>query len=253
MALTEAEVAGELERLRPFHHSIDLPYGLNTFDAERSRRPVEGIRVDSFVAHAFPSLFARYGGSLAGKRVLDVGCNCGGFSFEAAKAGAERVVGIDIAERYIEQADFIRQTLDANQTEFSVTTIDDVSVETVGSFDVVLCLGVLYHLENPVSSMRRLAAVCEDAMLVDTNITENRWMRKPYWRTNVPPPGHETGTTGAWRADRPVLQSTPNAAAVFQLLTFLDFAHVTRLPNREKTLDGRYQKGRRATFLALRA
>jgi len=250
--ITEQELTQELERLRPFHHSIELPYGLNTFDSAMSRRPVEGIRVDSFVRHAYPTLLDRYGGTLAGKRVLDVGCNCGGFSFEAAKAGAERVVGIDLADRYIEQSNFIRRALNFDQTEFRVMAIDEVTPETVGSFDIVLCLGVLYHLENPVPAMRSLAAVCGDAMLVDTNITHHRWLKKPFWRTNVPAPGRGDGTTGAWRSDRAVFQFTPNSAAVEQLLHFVGFAYVTRLPNRESSLDQRYKKGRRATFLATR-
>jgi tRNA (mo5U34)-methyltransferase len=251
--MTEPEIAAEVERLRPFHHRIELPYGLNTFDEAVSRRPVEGIRVGSFVRHAYPALKARYGGTLAGKRVLDVGCNCGGFSVEAAKAGATRVVGIDLAERYIEQANLVRSALQLEQAEFRVMAIEEVGPDTLGMFDVVLCLGVLYHLESPVAAMRSLASVCEDVMLVDTNITKHRWLKKPYWRTNVPDPGREDDTTSAWRADRRVFQLTPNEAAVEQLLRFLGFASVTRLENREPSLDERYTKGRRATFLAARA
>lgn len=249
--ISEQELRQELERLRPFHHSIPLPYGLNTFEETASSRPVEGIRVDSFVRHAYPTLLDHFGGSLAGKRVLDVGCNCGGFTFEAARAGAAHVVGIDLAERYIEQSTLIRRALDLDQTEFHVMAIEDVTRETLGSFDVVLCLGVLYHLESPVSGMRSLAAVCDDVMLVDTNITDHRWLKKPFWRANVPPPGRDDGTTGAWRSDRLVFQLTPNVAAVEQLFDFLGFP-VVRLPNREPSLDQRYTKGQRATFLATR-
>jgi tRNA (mo5U34)-methyltransferase len=248
--ITEQDLRHELDRLRPFHHSIELPYGLNTFDAAASRRPVEGVRVDSFVRHAYPALLDRYGGTLAGKRVLDVGCNCGGFSFEAAKAGAEAVMGIDLADRYIEQANLIRRVLGLDQTEFRVMAIEDGTPETVGRFDVVLCLGVLYHLESPVAAMRSLSSVCDDVMLVDTNITASRWLKKPFWRTNVPVPGREDGTTGAWRSDRRVFQCTPNAPAVEQLLDFVGFPDVIQLPNREPSLDRRYKKGRRATFLA---
>ena len=154
--MSESELRSELERLRPFHHRIELPYGLSTFAPELSRRPVEGIRVDSFVRHAFPALLDLYGGSLAGKRVLDVACNCGGFSFEAARAGADRVLGFDVADRYIEQANPIRRALGVDQPEFRVMSIDDVTPEKTGSFDVVLCLGILYHLEDPVGAMRSL-------------------------------------------------------------------------------------------------
>jgi tRNA (mo5U34)-methyltransferase len=241
----------ELERLRPFHLAIELPYGLNTLDPESPHRQVSSTRLSSLVRHAFPALRARYGGSLAGKAVLDVGCNCGGFAFEAARAGASRVVGIDVVGRYIEQAEFIRNALDIDQAEFSVTGIDQVA--DLGRFDVILCFGLLYHLEDPIGSMRSLAGVCDDVIVVDTNITAHRFLKKPFWRTNVAAPGRDEGATSAWRSDRPAFQFTPNAPAVEQLARFLGFARVERLPNREPTLDPRYKKGTRATFLASRA
>jgi tRNA (mo5U34)-methyltransferase len=251
-AIGEADLRSELERLGPFHHRVELPYGLSTAPADAAGKPDDGVRVDSVVRHAFPALTGLFGGSLAGKRVLDVACNCGGFSFAAARAGADRVLGFDIVERYIEQANLIRRALDVDQPEFRVLSIDDVSAETTGRFDVVLCLGILYHLENPVGAMRRLAAVAEQAMLVDTNITHNRFMRKPYWRPNVPPLGDEKGTAGAWRTEQRAYQFTPSAAAVEQLLEYLGFSTVRRLPVSDKELDPRYHNGRRATFLAVR-
>jgi tRNA (mo5U34)-methyltransferase len=249
MAVEETDLRRELQRLQPFSHQIDLPYGLHTHGPEQSAK---GDRVASLVRHAFPPLLELYGGSLAGKRVLDVACNCGGFSVAAARAGAERVLGFDVSDRYIEQANLIQRSLDLSQVEFRLMSIDDVSPDTIGTFDVVLCFGILYHLEDPVGGMRHLSSVADHAILVDTNVTRNRFMRAPYWRTNVPDPGSETGTTGAWRSDRRVYQFTPSAEAVEQMMDFLDFATVRRLPVNDRGLDARYQKGRRATFLAVR-
>lgn len=82
--MTKQELTDELRRLAPFHHSIELPHDLSTHIPSLARRPVESTRLSNLVKHAFPALVDRCGGSLRGRRVLDVACNCGGFSVQAA-------------------------------------------------------------------------------------------------------------------------------------------------------------------------
>src|SRR4051794_29086400 len=124
---TAKELQQEIRRLAPFHHRIELPHGLSTYVPELSRREVEHSRVDTLVAHAFPALTQACGGTLRGKRVLDVACNCGGFSVEAAKLGASSVLGFDSVAHYIEQANLIRQALGLEQIEFKTMDIDEVN------------------------------------------------------------------------------------------------------------------------------
>ena len=116
--IDEAELRQELERLSPFHHDIALPYGLRTDMPELPGGGGQHTRVQTLVHHGFPPLLGEYGGSLDGLAVLDVACNCGGFSFEAARHGASRVLGFDIVPRYLEQAQLIRRALELEQTEF---------------------------------------------------------------------------------------------------------------------------------------
>ena len=88
---------------------------------------------------------------LTGKSVLDIGCNGGFYSLEMKKRGAERVLGIDSDEDYLDQARFAA----------SVTGLDielrQLSVYDVGAlgerFDVVLFMGVLYHLRHPLLAL----------------------------------------------------------------------------------------------------
>jgi tRNA (mo5U34)-methyltransferase len=83
--------------------------------------------------------------------VLDIGCNGGFYSIEMKKRGAERVLGIDFDDEYLAQARFAAQ----------VTGLDiefrKLSVYDVGSlrerFDVVLFMGVLYHLRHPLLAL----------------------------------------------------------------------------------------------------
>src|SRR5690349_10763453 len=220
----EAELRRELERLAPFHHDIELPYGLSTTMAGLPGGGEHSTRVQTLVSHGFPRLIDACGGSLEGRTVLDVACNCGGFSFAAAREGASHVLGFDLVPRYIDQAQLIRRALELEQTEFRQMSIDDVEAGTTGTFDVTLCFGILYHLEDPIGAMRRLAAVTTGAMLVDTNVTRVRFSKRPLWGMNFPPPPRTArGVTGEWRGERPVVQFTPTAEAVEELLRFLEF------------------------------
>ena len=254
-SMTKEELEAGVRALAPFHHAIDLPEGVSTFVPDMSRRPRERTRIDSLVRHAWPDLLAACGGSLEGKRVLDVACNCGGFSVEASRSGAARVLGIDVAEHYIRQAQFVQEALGLEGVEFRTQDLLDLDPERE-RFDVTFCFGILYHLENPILAMRRLAAVTEHAMLIDTAVLRHPLLRrKPLWRMNFPPPAtaaSQDATTSLWRKHQRFCQFSPSARAVTELLQFLGFAHVTRLKPRVSGLEKRYYKGTRATFLAVR-
>ena len=168
--INRQEIADEIVRLAPFHHSVDLPFGLSTHIPERARRPVESTRVSNLVRHAFPALMDACGGSLQDKRVLDVACNCGGFSVEAARRGSPSVLGIDVVDHYIEQAALIKRALGLEQLDFRVLDLEALDGEVTAPFDVTFCFGILYHLENPVQAMRILAQQTRHCMLIDTDL-----------------------------------------------------------------------------------
>lgn len=254
--LTEQEIRNEVARLAPFHHKVDLPYNLSTFIPELSRRPVEYTRVANLVKHAFPALLDVCGGSLQGKRVLDVACNCGGFTVEAAKLNSEYVLGVDIVKHYLEQANFIKRALNLEQVEFKEIGIESIDKSSMGVFDVTFCFGILYHLENPIFAMKQLSAVTKKILLVDTDVMLTTETRAPLWGMNFPVvstvKSHDI-TTSLWRGNGRVVQFTPNEDAVVDLLRFLGFSTVSKLEPRQEGLEERYYNGTRATFLAVRS
>jgi SAM-dependent methyltransferase len=266
MSLTEKELKQEIHRLAPFHHKVELPYGLTTHVSEMSRRAIEYTRLSNLVRHAFPALLEVCGGSLEGKRVLDIACNCGGFSVEAAKLGAKYVLGFDVVDHYIEQAHFIKRALNLEQVDFKLMDLDKIDVSNVGQFDITFCFGILYHLENPVSSMKRLSSVTRHVMLVDTDLVSMSFKRRlldfrgffarrPFWLMNMQSPSTSdptSVTTHLWRRDR-IVQFQPNETAVVELLKFLGFQKVSRLKPTLVDLEKRYYTGVRGTFLAVRA
>ncbi len=120
----------------------------------------------------FPALLSQTGGSLAGKRVVDVGCNCGYFSFQARLAGADSVLGIEASPENIEQARFIQELTGLDGLEFEVGNAYDLSRERHGEFDVALYLGLLYHLAHPVLGLERLAEVTRELAVIGTMVSE---------------------------------------------------------------------------------
>lgn len=249
-AIPKQTIIAEIERLAPFHHDVELPYGLRTHAPKRTR-------LADLVKHAWPSLLRAAGGSLEGQHVLDVACNCGGFSFEAAKAGAEAVLGIEIVDLYLEQANFIKDCLGLSNVAFKKLSAEEVEGSAIGTFDITFCFGILYHLQDPVSTMKKLSSVTRKIMVVDTETIRTPFVRKPIWAMNFPSPYRPTtphSTTALWR-EGDHCQFTPNEQAVVSLLKFIGFHDVTCIRPASRDLERRYSGKRfrkRMTFLAIR-
>jgi tRNA (mo5U34)-methyltransferase len=95
-------------------------------------------------AHAIP-------GDLRGKTVLDIGCNGGFYSVEMKRRGADRVVAIDMDERYLDQARFAAEVLELD-IEFQKLSVYEVA-DLGEKFDLVLFMGVFYHLRHPLLAL----------------------------------------------------------------------------------------------------
>jgi tRNA (mo5U34)-methyltransferase len=96
-------------------------------------------------AHVLPQ-------DMTGKTVLDIGCNAGFYSFEMKRRGASRVVGIDPNEYYLQQARFAADVLGYDDVEFRRMSVYDVGA--IGErFDLVLFMGLIYHLRHPLLAL----------------------------------------------------------------------------------------------------
>jgi tRNA (mo5U34)-methyltransferase len=88
---------------------------------------------------------------LHGRSVLDIGCNGGFYSIAMKRRGADRVVGIDWDERYLAQARFAAEVSEV-EVEFRRLSVYDVATLRE-RFDIVLFMGVLYHLRHPLLAL----------------------------------------------------------------------------------------------------
>jgi tRNA (mo5U34)-methyltransferase len=98
--------------------------------------------------------------NMAGLRALDIGCSDGYFSFELEKRGA-RVVAIDFVPEEYSGFATARRIL-GSAVEYRMDNVYNLSPEAYGQFDVVLFLGVLYHLRSPLAALDAIRSVMKD-------------------------------------------------------------------------------------------
>jgi SAM-dependent methyltransferase len=153
------------ERYGPWTTDINLGHGVRTLDGEaksRGRRLGRIVRIVSDVA----------GKPLGELRILDLACLEGMFAVEFARLGAN-VVGIEGREANVARARFAKEALSLENLEFCQDDVRNLSKEKYGTFDVVLCLGILYHLNPPdvFRFVERIAEVCERFAVIDTHVS----------------------------------------------------------------------------------
>jgi SAM-dependent methyltransferase len=101
---------------------------------------------------------------------LDIGCNQGYFAVKLAQLGCRPVTGIDARAAHIRNADLMRRVWELKHLQFRQLDLWQINPESFGQFDVVLLLGVLYNLENPIGALRLARALARRAVVVETQI-----------------------------------------------------------------------------------
>ncbi len=141
VAMTRAEIEARVRALGDWFHNIDLGGVKTAPDHFLGDYPA---MVWELIAPALPQ-------DLRGKSVLDIGCNAGFFSIQLKRRGAARVLGVDFDPRYLAQARLAAEVsgLDIEFRELSVYDLASLGER----FDVVLFMGVLYHLRHPLLAL----------------------------------------------------------------------------------------------------
>ena len=138
-----------LERLGPWYQNIEVAPGVWTNPALPSHPTERWAAIRPFL------------GDLSGKTVLDIGCNAGFFAMRVKELGASRVVAIDLDPVVLTQARFLAERSGLELELYERTAYDIVDL---GPFDIVLCLGVLYHLRHPLLALDNIARICRERL-----------------------------------------------------------------------------------------
>lgn len=143
-------------------HSIELRPGVVT----------PGSKTPQAMAEEIGNTFN--GIDLNGKSVLDIGAWNGAFSIEAKRRGAKRVVALDRPASVIPDARAsLRFAIEASGLDIETADgdMDDIhALEGLGKFDIVLFLGVFYHLIDPIQALKQIFAATSDLMIMETHV-----------------------------------------------------------------------------------
>lgn len=153
-------------------HSIDVGRGVVTPGAKGAGTPAGS---HAFMQAELESLALP---DLHGKSVLDIGALNGYYSFAAERAGAARVVALDYNE-WLPRPDGtpapgrsgfeVARKILKSRVEPVLGDLMEIDVAALGRFDVVLFLGVLYHLEDPLGGMRRVAELTGGLAVIESH------------------------------------------------------------------------------------
>jgi SAM-dependent methyltransferase len=138
-----------LDAIQNWNHNFTLPGGIETKPGTQNSHGKNLVKLERLRA-----LFDLI--DLAGKEVLDVGCNEGFFSMHMAAAGA-RVLGLDIDTLRIQKARYVKSIL-AEESDVRFENIDIYSPDfkALPRFDLCLCLGFIHRIPDPFSAIAAL-------------------------------------------------------------------------------------------------
>lgn len=191
-------------------HSIDLGNGIITKGRSNNVELLKKIQLPS---------------DLSGMSILDIGAWDGYFSFEAEKRGAEKVVAIDTwKEESVNKDgfDIAKKILNSNVKDITMS-VYDISPDNIGKFDIVLFLGVFYHLKYPLLALEKISSVTKGLLILETEVELiNR--KKPMM---VFYPGNELNRDDtSWWA--------PNPYGLEEMLKSVGYKHVSVISRESK-------------------
>jgi tRNA (mo5U34)-methyltransferase len=157
--LQSTDGASAAPQLAPWFHNLHLP---------GDRRTAPDHPLGDFPAYKWRQIAPHLPEDLRGARALDIGCNAGFYTFELARRGAD-VLAVDVDEHYLRQARWAARELDLEaRVEFRRTGVYELAALDVEPFDVVLFLGVLYHLRHPLLALDIVSKLSGDVVVVQT-------------------------------------------------------------------------------------
>ncbi|PYS24315.1 MAG: methyltransferase type 11 [Acidobacteria bacterium] len=109
-----------------------------------------------------------YREQLSGLRVADLGCLEGGFTLAMAREGME-VIGLEARQMNLDKCLLLKEHFDLPQMEFRLDDVKNFSREKYRTFDVVLALGIFYHLNDPVAWLQQVAAATRGMLIIESH------------------------------------------------------------------------------------
>ena len=183
------------------------------------------------------ALQAEFGAERGALSAVDLACHQGWFSAQLAQSGFGRVIGVDARPEHIADAGLIRDALRLPQVELVQRDVHAVTAQDLGTHDLVLCFGLIYHLENPVGALRVARALSKRLCIVETQVVPGLtgWVDYGSYRFVRPLKGSfgiidETGETHGPEASTTGICLVPSVEALVWIMDRIGFKRVEVLP-----------------------
>jgi SAM-dependent methyltransferase len=191
--------------------------------------------------------------------VLDLGCNEGWFAHRALDWGAARVVGLDVREANVRRATLIRDHfgIDGERLRFERANVLELDPERLGTFDVVLVLGLIYHLENPIGALRTARALTRGTAVAESQLTAHAepirlgwgetgvFRETPgHWAAVLEPSEQQEDDGNPLASFGGVVSLVPNRAALLEAMQVAGFRDV-RMLDAPASANPQYVEGHR--------
>ncbi len=163
------ELEQELTRFPQWHYAIELAPGLHTPVRDRAWINRHAQRLDYF----WRPFIDAHPEAIRDGRVLDLGCNAGFWTLQSLQAGAREVVAIDARKLHIDQFELVMRARGVDQRRYRLlqANIFELDYSSLGRFDTVLLLGLLYHVAKPMELFERIAMLAAPYLIIDTKVS----------------------------------------------------------------------------------
>ncbi|MDJ0674187.1 MAG: methyltransferase domain-containing protein [Calothrix sp. MO_167.B42] len=160
-------LAEDIKRYGQWMYEFDLGNGVKTPIYSESLNQVNKVR-HSMIFSFLDGISFNYKSA----SILDLACNEAYFMFEMLKRGAKYGLGVEGRKENIEKALFIQQALNYPNCDFQHQDVFEFNYEK-DKFDIVLLLGIIYHVENPIGLIRKAALASSKYLFVETQLCKS--------------------------------------------------------------------------------
>ncbi|MEO7431081.1 MAG: class I SAM-dependent methyltransferase [Dokdonella sp.] len=219
---------------KTWFYRFQLPNG--TITSTYDDGALDGIHT-SRLAMLQTVIDARFGGTLAGRSAIDIACHQGWFATKLAQWKADDVLAIDARSEHVADTTLMRDALALSNLRVQQSDVHALEPAALGQFDLVLMLGLIYHLENPIGALRQAHALTRQACVVETQVVPGMSGMVDYgsYRFVRPLKGSfgiidETDDTHGPEASTTGICLVPSTEALMWIMRKIGFARVEILP-----------------------
>ena len=164
-----AELQARIDEMGPWFYDMELGNGLRTTSKVAATHDNIHVTRREMVAGAVRGHFGERLGSV---NALDVGCHEGYFSFLLRELGVPRIHGVDLRLESLQKARSLAEIAGHESMDWTHCNCEELDHHVTDQYELCLCVGLIYHLENPIRCLRQISARCSEMIVVETQVCD---------------------------------------------------------------------------------